>query len=338
MALWWVRSDPCGLFSASFTILLILFAEYVVVSILLLPWYGFSLHIVIYTVLTILSMVSHTRAQFSDPGAVPKIAPPPAPTPAADGTVAPAPPLAPNNCRKCKSPKPAKAHHCSNCGRCIIRMDHHCPWVNNCVAIFNQKYFILFLFYTAVCCIYSGTLLVARFISCTHNLRGFIPDDVVTRAVATAFPGQCTVGGIHAALAIICFVEALIFGLFVIIMMFDQFSAIFDNTPGIDAMQHRKGVQRGKYESLRDVFGESFSWRWFFPLDLPQKMRIDFEAECARSREVEERGHYAHHDDHHGHHDHHDHSHELQHVNQHAHPHTNGHNPAEPLLSDSKIL
>jgi hypothetical protein len=26
-------------------------------------------------------------------------------------------------------------------------------------------------------------------------------------------------------------------------MMFDQFSAIFDNTPGIDAMQNRHGVK-----------------------------------------------------------------------------------------------
>jgi len=94
------------------------------------------------------------------------------------------------------------------------------------------------------------------------------------------------VGGVHAALAIICFIEAIIFGLFVIIMMFDQFSAIFDNTPGIDALQNRQGIKRGKYESLRDVFGEPFSWRWFFPLDLSPKMRLDFEAEVQREMDM----------------------------------------------------
>ena len=48
---------------------------------------------------------------------------------------------------------------------------HNCPWVNNCVAIFNQKFFVLFLLYTSLCCLYAGTLLVARFISCTRNMR-----------------------------------------------------------------------------------------------------------------------------------------------------------------------
>jgi len=268
MNLWWVRSDPCGLFSASFTIVLILYAEYVVVAVLLLPWYGFSWHVIAYTICTILAMVSHTRAQFTDPGAVPRSALPP-PSPAAtEAAVGTPPPVGPRVCRKCKTVKPNKAHHCSSCGRCIVRMDHHCPWVNNCVAIFNQKYFILFLFYTALCCLYSGALLVSRFISCTNHLR------------------QCTVGGVHAALAIICFIEAIIFGLFVIIMMFDQFSAIFDNTPGIDALQNRHGIKRGKYESLRDVFGEPFGWRWFFPLELTPKMRLDFEAEVQREMDM----------------------------------------------------
>jgi len=321
MGLWWVRSDPCGLFSASFTILLILFAEYVVVAILLLPWYGMSWHVVAYSILSILSMVSHSRAQFTDPGAVPRSAiptiAPQAPVEVPPGQIAPPAPLGPRVCRKCKTVKPNKAHHCSSCGRCIVRMDHHCPWVNNCVAIFNQKYFILFLFYTAACCLYSGTLLVARFISCTNHLR------------------QCTVGGIHAALAIICFVEALVFGLFVIIMMFDQFSAIFDNTPGIDAMQNRHGIKRGKYESLRDVFGEAFSWRWFFPLDLTPKMRLDFEAEVQREMDMGliDEQHPPHVTSNHSS-PHHSNNHSLG-----GNDHANGHHTvSQPLLSNDKVL
>ena len=43
--------------------------------------------------------------------------------------------------------KPARTHHCSVCQRCVYLMDHHCPWINNCVGIENQRYFLLFVFY-----------------------------------------------------------------------------------------------------------------------------------------------------------------------------------------------
>jgi hypothetical protein len=70
----------------------------------------------------------------------------------------------------------------------------------------------------------------------------------------------------QAVLAVLCFVEALVFGecesravpsspplisgLFVTIMMFDQISAIFENTPGIDALQNRKGDKVGQCPAL----------------------------------------------------------------------------------------
>lgn len=57
-------------------------------------------------------------------------------------------------CDRCTIVKPDRTHHCSVCGTCVLKMDHHCPWVNNCVAFFNYKFFILFLFYGFFYCVY----------------------------------------------------------------------------------------------------------------------------------------------------------------------------------------
>lgn len=57
-------------------------------------------------------------------------------------------------------------------------------------------------------------------------------------------------------------------------MLWDQITAIFENTPGIDQLQNKKGVKQGKYDSLKEVFGEAFTWTWFLPINLPQKCKF----------------------------------------------------------------
>ena len=115
--MWWIRNDPCGLFSAFFTVILLLYSQYVITTVVLLPWYGAHYHLIFYSVATLLSLVSHTRAQFTNPGVVPRNLR--AVAVAADGTE-----MQPRTCRRCRAVKPYAAHHCSTCARCIIRMDH----------------------------------------------------------------------------------------------------------------------------------------------------------------------------------------------------------------------
>jgi len=67
-------------------------------------------------------------------------------------------------CEKCSLIKPDRSHHCSVCGDCVLKMDHHCPWVNNCVAFNNYKFFVLFLLYGLLYCLYVALSSLKYFI------------------------------------------------------------------------------------------------------------------------------------------------------------------------------
>ena len=67
-------------------------------------------------------------------------------------------------CEKCCHIKPDRCHHCSVCGECVLKMDHHCPWVNNCVAFTNYKFFVLFLGYALLYCLFIAATTLQYFI------------------------------------------------------------------------------------------------------------------------------------------------------------------------------
>ncbi|XP_013166237.1 PREDICTED: palmitoyltransferase ZDHHC2-like isoform X2 [Papilio xuthus] len=67
-------------------------------------------------------------------------------------------------CNRCVLVKPDRAHHCSICARCVLKMDHHCPWVNNCVCFHNYKFFMLFLGYALIYCLFIMSTCLPYFI------------------------------------------------------------------------------------------------------------------------------------------------------------------------------
>lgn len=69
-------------------------------------------------------------------------------------------------CRCCGLPRPERAHHCQLCGFCVLRYDHHCPWINNCVGLRNQKFFLLAGIYGWM----AGFVALCSSIPCLVNL------------------------------------------------------------------------------------------------------------------------------------------------------------------------
>jgi len=287
----WFVCDPFGIICAALTYGLIGYANLTLSFCYILPWmtYTWPIHFFLFNLLTFLATSSHLACMLSNPGALP--------IRNSNGSVCSmeyevighgkSQNIVPT-CKKCNSAKPPRAHHCSTCGRCIMKMDHHCPWVNNCVGQNTQKHFILFLFYINTLCLYCIGILSYRFLKCVGG-----GENRIFRRHSSIKQQQhllenndtekysCMISPICVILGAFCFMEGLIFGLFTAIMLCDQFAAILTNMTGVEQLKKEKFENnRTTYQCLIEVFGCSFSWKWFLPTPLvihPKKQKDDIE-------------------------------------------------------------
>ncbi|KAG4304107.1 hypothetical protein PORY_002471 [Pneumocystis oryctolagi] len=60
----------------------------------------------------------------------------------------------PRWCAVCEVYKPDRAHHCSEVQRCVLKLDHFCPWVGGVIGFTRYKFFVLFIFYVTLICVF----------------------------------------------------------------------------------------------------------------------------------------------------------------------------------------
>ena len=157
-------------------------------------------------------------------------------------------------CKSCYTVRPFDAHHCKVCHFCILEQDHHCPWINNCVGIFNKKYFILFNFYAFISVIYFSC--IYYYYTIYYNYKHFV-NDIVQNIIALFW-------GLF----------AFIYGLFVLIMFIEQRDNVIKEFKkfGKDKEIQKKMIRM----KMRIIFGRNFSIKWFSPFHEGGKRFIYF--------------------------------------------------------------
>ena len=176
-----------------------------------------------------------------------------------------------NRCKhECKCVKPLRTHHCSTCERCVLRMDHHCKWLANCVGQRNLKFFLNFVFYMGVFCLYSFVIFVIQVIEIFGKNPELKSPKTILKLCIVIPTGLLTF-----LVSAFCFLQ-----------FCNQLHQIKKNRSYIDNLQNSEGnysmelslhnkirnpalmrfQQQNYFDKLAEVFGDRNILWWFFPV------------------------------------------------------------------------
>ncbi|GAX20086.1 hypothetical protein FisN_18Lh024 [Fistulifera solaris] len=251
---------------------------------------------VLYCPTTILALVSLYQATMTDPGAVPLGARPLTTVRSVDSnstnttTTTTTTKRTIRRCPKCHDNfKPSRAHHDSQTGRCIVKLDHFCPWINNAVGIGNHKFFVLFLLYTALCCMQVLLLLGLKFYGPTEAAAWWCPEVDEERSseappchesTAPSSSSSSSSSSLHDhshPLILILAGISCLFLIFTSAMGYEQLEAVQTGHNKIARMQMKVGQHGTEWHRhevpFNEVLGNKARWSPFHAMEFPAGLR-----------------------------------------------------------------
>jgi len=142
-------------------------------------------------------------------------------------------------CKWCQIVKPLGCKHCHACNKCVLKMDHHCPWINNCVGMYNLKFFFLFLFYLALTCFYTSLMCIPILVK---SFSSTFPEEHIWILILTIF----------------CFVFFFITCAFCGVTLY---SVLIERT-SVDLEEGRKFSRKLAKRNFEHLIGASWWWFW----------------------------------------------------------------------------
>uniref|UniRef100_A0AC34R0L2 Palmitoyltransferase n=1 Tax=Panagrolaimus sp. JU765 TaxID=591449 RepID=A0AC34R0L2_9BILA len=164
-------------------------------------------------------------------------------------------------CHKCYAVKPDRASHCSVCDQCVLKYDHHCIWVNNCVSFCNYKYFVLFLFYGFLLCLYGFATMLPSFIELvSHRSRR---QGEIQLILVFFFAGMFGI-----SLAALLFFH-------IYLLATNQSTVEFARPPILDCGPFKRAYDLGLKKNFLQVFGHQ-CWKWPLPVSSSHGTGFEF--------------------------------------------------------------
>ncbi len=141
--------------------------------------------------------------------------------------------------------QPSHSHWSVALRQVVIDYDHYCTWCNNGIGLLNIRYFIQFVFWTFVSCLYTLVCIFYHIVRCHlgygHSCGWLFYNQVlISPQLAMGF----------------------IFGIFTGSMLYTQLNNLKD---GLTSVDRAKGVTVGREWSFHRFFGSYNVLGWFFP-------------------------------------------------------------------------